>query len=99
MKNLFLKNNNEILLDLGKQIRTARIERKMSQVDLSKHSGVSIHSISNIENGKDFSVDNLISILRSLSLLENLSLLIPSIAPNPYDIAKGINNRTRVYKK
>ena len=99
MKNLFLKNNNEILLDLGKQIRTARIERNMSQGDLSKHSGVSIHSISNIENGKDFSVDNLISILRSLSLLENLSLLIPSIAPNPYDIAKGINNRTRVYRK
>lgn len=99
MKNLFLKNNNEILLDLGKQIRTARIERKMSQGDLSKHSGVSVHSISNIENGKDFSVDNLISILRSLSLLENLTLLIPNIAPNPYDIAKGINNRTRVYKK
>lgn len=99
MKNLFLKNNNEILLDLGKQIRSARIERKMSQRDLSKHSGVSIHSISNIENGKDFSVENLISILRSLSLLENLTLLIPNIAPNPYDIAKGINNRTRVYKK
>lgn len=99
MKNLFLKNNNEILLDLGKQIRAARIERKMSQKDLSKHSGVSIHSISNIENGNDFSVDNLISILRSLSLLENLSLLIPEIAPNPYDLAKGINNRSRVYKK
>ena len=99
MKNLFLKNNNEILLDLGKQIRTARIERKMSQVDLSRHSGVSIHSISNIENGRDFSVDNLISILRSLSLLENLNLLFPNVAPNPFDIAKGINNRTRVYKK
>lgn len=99
MKNLFLKNNNEILLDLGKQIRTARIERKMSQVDLSRHSGVSIHSISNIENGRDFSVDNLISILRSLSLLENLNLLIPNVAPNPFDIAKGINNRTRVYRK
>ena len=99
MKNLFLKNNNEILKDLGKQIRRVRIERKMSQEALSKHSGVSTHSISNIENGKDFSVDNLISILRSLSLLENLTLLIPDIAPNPYDIAKGINNRSRVYRK
>lgn len=99
MKNLFLKNNNEILQDLGRQIRGARIERKMSQSDLSKHSGVSVHSISNIENGKDFSVDNLISILRSLSLIENLNLLIPDIAPNPYDIAKGINKRNRVYRK
>lgn len=99
MKNLFLKNNNEILIDLGKQIRKVRIEKKMSQEDLSKHSGVSVHSISNIENGKDFSVSNLISILRSLSLLENLNLLVPDIAPNPYDIAKGINNRSRVYRK
>lgn len=99
MKNLFLKNNNEILIDLGKQIRKTRIEKKMSQGDLSKHSGVSVHSISNIENGKDFSVSNLISILRSLSLLENLNLLVPDIAPNPYDIAKGINNRSRVYRK
>lgn len=99
MKNLFLKNNDEILIDLGKQIRTIRIERKMSQTDLSKHSGVSVHSISNIENGKDFSVSNLISILRSLSLLENLNLLVPEIVPNPYDLAKGINNRSRVYRK
>lgn len=99
MKNLFLKNNNEILIDLGKQIRKTRIEKKMSQDDLSKHSGVSVHSISNIENGKDFSVSNLISILRSLSLLENLNLLVPDIAPNPYDIAKGIKNRSRVYRK
>lgn len=99
MKNLFLKNNSEVLQDLGKDIRKARIERNMSQAELSNHSGVSVHSISNIENGKDFSVDNLISILRSLSLLENLSLLIPNIAPNPYDIAKGINDRSRVYRK
>lgn len=99
MKNLFLKNNNEILTDLGEQLRIVRIERKMSQAELSNHSGVSIHSISNIENGKDFSVSNLISILRSLSLLENLNLLVPELAPNPYDLAKGINNRSRVYRK
>ena len=99
MKNLFLKNNNEILIDLGNQIKKTRIEKKMSQADLSRHSGVSIHSISNIENGKDFSVSNLISVLRSLSLLENLNLLIPDVVPNPYDIAKGINNRSRVYRK
>ena len=98
MENLFLKNNEQILRDLGKQLRTVRIESKISQKDLSRYSGVSVHTISNIENGKDFSVDNLISILRSLSLLENLNLLVPEIAPNPYDLAKGLVNRTRVYR-
>ena len=98
MKNLFLKNNKEILCDLGRQIKTVRIERKMSQEELSKHSGVSVHTISNIEKVFNYSVDNLISLLRSLQLLENLTMLVPDLAPNPYDIAKHINKRERVYR-
>ncbi len=96
MKNLFFRNNNDILKDLGKELRKYRIQREMSQEELSRHSGVAVHTISNIERGKDFSVYNLLSILRSLQLIENLNLLIPELYPNPYDIIKGINERKRV---
>ena len=94
----FLLNNKEILKVLANRIKTVRIEQKFSQEELSKHSGVSVHTISNIEKGQNYSVDNLISILRSLNLLQNLALLVPDLAPNPYDIAKHINERKRVYK-
>ena len=94
----FLLTNNEILNVLANRIKTVRIEQKLSQEELSRHSGVSVHTISNIEKGQNYSVDNLISILRSLNLLQNLTLLVPDLAPNPYDIAKHINERKRVYK-
>ena len=99
MKSLLLKNNDEIRQILGEKIKRARVDHEYSQSDLALKSGVSVHSISNIENGKDFSVDNLISILRALYYIDNLDLLIPDIAPNPYDLMKGIEVRSRVSRK
>lgn len=99
MKSLLLKNNEEIRSYLGEKIKRARIDHEYSQTELALRSGVSVHSISNIENGKDFSVDNLISILRALSYTDNLDLLIPDIAPNPYDLMKGIKERKRAIRR
>lgn len=94
----FLMTNKEIMKVLANRIKTVRIEQKFSQEELSRHSGVSVHTISNIEKGLNYSVDNLISILRSLNLLQNLPQLVPDLAPNPYDIAKHIDERKRVYR-
>ena len=95
----FLLTNNEILNVLANRIKTVRIEQKLSQEELSRHSGVSVHTISNIEKGQNYSVDNLISILRSLNLLQNLTLLVPDLAPNPYDIAKPLTKEKECIKR
>lgn len=99
MKSLILKNNNEIKKLLGKRIKDYRIQSGWSQIQLAKRSGISTHSISNIENGNGFTLDNLIAILRALNLVDNLDLLIPELAPNPFDMIKGIMERQRVSKK
>ena len=80
---------------LGERIRKYRLENDLSQADLSKKAGVSIHSISNIENGSDFNIDNLLSLLRALRIINNIDFLIPDLGTNPFDVAKGISCRQR----
>ena len=99
MKSLFLLTNLDIRKELGKKIKKYRVEAGYSQGDLSKKTGVSVHSISNIENGNDFNFDNLVSILRAFNLVDNIDLLIPNMADNPYDVANGIKNRQRRKRK
>lgn len=98
MKSLILKNNEEIKKLIGERIKNYRIQSGYSQSDLASRSGVSIHTISNIENGAEFTLTNLISILRALNLVDNFDLLVPEVAPNPFDLEKGIIVRQRKRK-
>ena len=95
MESLFLLSNQQIKTILGERIKRFRIEKGMSQKDLSDRTGVSVHSLSNVENGKDFNVDILLHILKGLNIVNNLNLLVPETVTNPYDIAKGIEVRQR----
>lgn len=99
MGTIFFKANSEIRKIVGERIKKQRIEMGYSQVDLSRKTGVSVHSISNIENGSDFTFDNLISILRAFNMVDNIDSLIPEPASNPYDVAAGIKNRQRRKRK
>jgi transcriptional regulator with XRE-family HTH domain len=55
-QNSFLKTPpsavEQILLRLGRHIRTARLRRKMRVVDLAERVGVSRYLIADVENGK-----------------------------------------------
>lgn len=99
MDSLFLYNNEEIKKIIGAKIKRYRINAGYSQSDLAKRSGISIHSISNIENGNGFTLDNLLNIMRSLNLINNIDKLIPDVADNPFDIESGIIDRQRIRKK
>ena len=96
MKNYLLLNDLQVKEELGKKIRNYRIDLGWSQQDLANKSGISLHSVSNIENGKDFVINNLISVLRAFNLIDNLDSLIPDTVANPFDVAKGIMERKRV---
>lgn len=92
---MYLLSNEEIKKNLGNRIKRYRIDSGYSQKELSVKTGVSFHSISNIENGKGMAIENLIKILRYFNLLDNLLNLVPEVDDNPYDIAAGIENRQR----
>lgn len=70
-------NNQRIQKEIGQRIRVRRIEAKLSQKDLADKAGLSLRSVSNIENGRDASFKSITMLLRVLSLVDNLDLLIP----------------------
>jgi len=92
--------DNNILLELGKRLKQARINRNSTREELSVESGVSTRTIQNIENGKSASMKNIISILRALKLLDQLDNFIPIQNVSPVMLAnmKG-KERQRASKK
>lgn len=61
--------NNIELIKLGQKIKFERKKNGYSQEKLAELSGISIHGISNIENGKtDIKYTNLLQIAKSFNM-------------------------------
>lgn len=80
----------ETLMEIGNRIKRLRLSSGVTQAELSKHSGVSIRTIVNLEAGKDFSMSNFIAVLRSLNALEELDMVLKDSS-----FAMDINRRTQ----
>lgn len=85
-----LSSNSEILSEIGIRIKDNRINQGLTQKDLSDKTGLSLKTISNMENGKDFGFDSFLRVLKVLNIVENIEYIIneQKIRPNdtiPYD--------------
>ena len=69
--------------ELGNRIKQYRIAFGLTQQQLEEKSGVSARSISRLEQGASIQMDNLIKILSSLKIDENLLLLVPDQTKRP----------------
>ena len=77
-----------ILQRLGGRIRDYRIRMEMTQGELADKSGVSMGTVVRIEQGKAVSTLLLITILRTLGVLENLETLLPELGISPIQLRK-----------
>lgn len=80
------------LMDIGARLKAYRIDFPLSQEALSEKSGISIRSISRMENGEDIQFGNLIKILIALNLDANLDLLVPDPKRRP---SNYLNNKVK----
>jgi transcriptional regulator with XRE-family HTH domain len=83
-----------VLEELGHRIARYRLNRNMTQGALATESGVSTPTVQRLENGQSTQASNLIRILRTLHLLENLDALIPEPAISPLQQAR-MQGKTR----
>lgn len=86
--NMYKMTDNNILIELGRRLKQARINRNQTHKELSAKSGISIKTIQNIENGKSASLKNIISILRALNLLDQLDNFLPVQKISPIALAE-----------
>ena len=77
-----------ILQRLGGRIRDYRIRMEMTQGELAEKSGVSMGTVVRIEQGKAVSTLLLVTLLRTLGVLENLETLLPTLGLSPMQLRK-----------
>lgn len=99
MKITVLNNNTAIMNEIGVRIKRNRLDMKLSQKELAKRAGLSVRTLSTIENGGEISLDSLIRLLRVMGYIENLNLLLPELYVNPEDYRQLGRERQRAPKK
>ena len=65
----------ELAEELGRRLQQQRLRQNISQADLARRIGVSVPTISNLENGKNATLDTFLNVVLALGLaneLENL---------------------------
>jgi transcriptional regulator with XRE-family HTH domain len=77
-----------ILQKMGRRIRDYRMRMEMTQSELAEKSGVSMGTIVRVEQGNPISTLLLISILRTMGLLENMEVLLPELSISPLQMRK-----------
>ena len=73
----------EVLSEIGRRIKAARIAVPMTQKEMAAAANLSQRTISNIENGTDVSVSTLLEVLRVLGQLQSLDMAIPEDVIRP----------------
>ena len=77
------KSCQEYLNSISEKIKLYRVAMNMTQQELADKSGVSVRSISRLEQGASIQLDNFIKIMSALNLGENIDILIPDQTKRP----------------
>ena len=77
-----------IIKDIGNRLKQIRLNKNISQQELSARSGVHRVTISKIESGQRTSLLTIIQVLRGLGELQRLESIIPEEIVSPIQLAK-----------
>lgn len=95
-----MKNSQDYLNMIGNRIKLYRINSNLSQQELADQSGVSVRTISRLEQGASVQLEGLICILDALNVAGNFELLIPDQTRDPFYYVKNKEKqRQRVGRK
>ncbi len=72
MENWLFLTENEIIDQVGKRLKKIRLQHNLTQKQLSKDTGLSVSTISLIEQGNSTSLESLIRILIRLNRIKDL---------------------------
>jgi len=94
MKNVGTANNQAIRQELGKRLKSERLNQNITQAVLAERAGISRRTLVGTESGEPFTIDTLLSILRELGRLRQLDLFLPEPEISPIQLSK-LNGKKR----
>ena len=85
MNNLSYTTNQDIIALLCQRLKEYRLAARISQREMAEKSGVSLTTISHLEQGmnRNITLNNFISLLRVLGMEQRLSDLLPELPVPP----------------
>lgn len=103
MVDIYELTDNAIMVRIGLKLKEERVARNVSQKELAKSCGLSMFSISQIENGHNTSLLSLIMILRALERLDILNDLFAEKELSPVAYSEAMkkmqkNERKHAYR-
>ena len=100
MQFISLMRPHEVVTELGRRLQNQRLRQNLTQAALAKKLGVSVPTISNLENGKNTTIDNFISVIFALGLQAELQDLFnqPSLTIAELDKAAQPKRQRARYK-
>ena len=92
---LYTLTNDAIMRQIGSKIKELRIEKSVKQAELADASGVSVFTISSVENGKTTSLLTIVQLLRALEHLDYLNSFFQEETISPIAYAKLMKNNKK----
>lgn len=89
---------NELLAELGEQLRAQRLRLNLTLEEVARHAGLSINVVRRLESGEGSTLASFVTVLRVLRRDEWLSTLQPPVTINPLNMLKKRAPRQRAYK-
>lgn len=86
--NFIALTDDSIIKTIGEFIKAERIKQDKTQKQLAEDAGINRSNLSEIENGKNFSMLTFIQVLRTLNQLHNLEIFKQETQISPLQLAK-----------
>lgn len=81
--------DNAILSEIGKRLAKQRLDKNLTQAQLSEMAGISKRTLERIEAGRSTQLTNFIRVLRSLDLISAMDSFLPKNKPGPIELMKN----------
>lgn len=85
---IYSLTNDAIMRQIGSKLKELRIEKNMKQTELADAAGISVFTISAVENGKTTSLLTIVQLLRALEHLDYFDSFFQEEAMSPIAYAK-----------
>lgn len=88
MSDIWIQSNAQILQRIGQHYAEHRLAQNLTQGQLAEKAGVGVSTVHRFEKGQPSGLDTLVSILRALGLLHELSNLVAEVGVSPMALSQ-----------
>lgn len=99
MNPYYSATTEELLVELGEQLRAQRLRANLTLEDVAQKTGLSINAIRRLESGEGSTLASFVSVVKALQREQWLTTFRPPVTINPLDMLNKKAPRQRAYKR